>query len=88
MFKPGQLVQMYNSVLDNTLSTSHKLLPRWSVPCQVIEAAGNLYSLQTLEGFLVSGWVHVRRLQEFIPHLGTALAAEEGWPLIDEDEVL
>ena len=27
-------------------------------------------------------------MREFIPRSGTALAAEEGWPLIDEDEVL
>ena len=32
VFKPGQLVQIYDSTLDNTLSTSRKLLPRWSAP--------------------------------------------------------
>ena len=79
---------MYDSVLDNALSTSCKLLLRWSAPRQVIEATGNSYSLQTLEGFPVSSWVHAQWLWEFIPRLGTALAAEEGWPLIDEDEVL
>ena len=62
IFKPGQLVQVYDNTLDGTLSTSRKILPRWLAPHRVIEAAGNSYTLQTLEGFLVSGWVHARRL--------------------------
>ncbi|KIJ06548.1 hypothetical protein PAXINDRAFT_60016, partial [Paxillus involutus ATCC 200175] len=32
VFKTGELVQVYDNALDNTLSTARKLLPRWSAP--------------------------------------------------------
>ncbi|KAG2056673.1 hypothetical protein BDR06DRAFT_844070, partial [Suillus hirtellus] len=35
-FAPGQLVQTYVSELDQMFQTSHKILPRWSAPCRVI----------------------------------------------------
>ncbi|KAF8833876.1 hypothetical protein BDN67DRAFT_866553, partial [Paxillus ammoniavirescens] len=36
VFNDGQLVQVYDNALDTTLSTTHKLLPHWSAPRQVL----------------------------------------------------
>ena len=77
VFTQDQLVQVYNNSLNTTLSTTCKLLPQWSAPCHIIQQAGNSYTLQTLEGFPVPGWVHTRCLHEFIPCRGTNLAIEE-----------
>ena len=77
VFKKDQLVQVYNSPQDNTMSTLCKLLPQWSAPCRVIECTGNSYRLATLEGFPMGGLVNARRLRRFIPRTGTALAELE-----------
>ena len=77
VFETDQLVQVYDNSLDITLSTTRKLLPRWSAPRCIVQRAGNSYTLKTLEGFPVPGWVHARCLREFIPRSGTALAADE-----------
>ena len=77
VFETDQLVQVYDNSLDITLSTTCKFLPRWSAPQRIVQRAGNSYTLKTLEGFPVPGWVHTRHLHKFIPRSGTALAADE-----------
>ena len=77
IFTQDQLVQVYDNSLSTTLSTTRKLLPQWSAPRHIVQRVGNSYMLQTLEGFPVPGWVHARRLHEFIPRRGTNLAIEE-----------
>ncbi|KAG2739924.1 hypothetical protein P692DRAFT_201671650, partial [Suillus brevipes Sb2] len=37
IFHTGQLVQFYHSSAHNTLEAKRKLLPKWSVPCRIIE---------------------------------------------------
>jgi hypothetical protein len=43
VFKPGNYVQVYNSALDYTFKTKHKLLPQWSPPHQVVKHLTNSY---------------------------------------------
>ena len=77
VFETDQLVQVYDNSLDITLSTTRKHLPQGSAPRHIVQRAGNLYTLKTIEGFPVPGWVHTRCLHEFIPQSGTALAADK-----------
>ncbi len=44
-FKPGDLVQIYNSKLDVTYETKAKLLPCWSPPRIITDQLLNLYTL-------------------------------------------
>ncbi|KAF8836075.1 hypothetical protein BDN67DRAFT_862324, partial [Paxillus ammoniavirescens] len=36
VFRTDELVQVYDNTLDTMLSTSRKLLPRWSAPRRVV----------------------------------------------------
>ncbi|KIK82955.1 hypothetical protein PAXRUDRAFT_153359, partial [Paxillus rubicundulus Ve08.2h10] len=36
IFEEGELTQVYNNTLDLTLANTHKLLPRWSAPRQIV----------------------------------------------------
>ncbi|KIK25793.1 hypothetical protein PISMIDRAFT_96162 [Pisolithus microcarpus 441] len=74
VFQGGQLVQVYDNALDNTLTTARKLRPRWSAPRRVTDQVGNSYRVQTLEGFPINSLIHARRLRRFVPREGTALA--------------
>jgi transposase InsO family protein len=74
VFKTGELVQVYDNALDNTLSTARKLLPRWSALKHIANQVGNSYRLTTLEGGPLNGLIHARRLRRFTPREGTALA--------------
>lgn len=87
VFKKDQLVQVYNSFQDNTMSTSRKLLPQWSTPCHVVECTRNSYHLATLEGFPMGGLVHTWRLHRFIPRMGTALAELEELKMGEQEGV-
>ena len=49
----------------------------WSEPHRIAEKLLNSYKLETLEGKLLDGEYHARRLQEFIPREGTELAAQQ-----------
>ena len=62
VFTEDQLVQVYDNSLETTISTTRKLLPRWSAPRRIVQQVGNSYTLQTLEGFPVPGWFHARHL--------------------------
>ncbi|KIK89629.1 hypothetical protein PAXRUDRAFT_152170, partial [Paxillus rubicundulus Ve08.2h10] len=66
-FNKAQLVQVYNNTLDTTLLTTHKLLPRWSMPRQILNRVRNSYQLTTLDDFPIPGLTHTRRLHHFIP---------------------
>ncbi|KAI6042328.1 velvet factor-domain-containing protein [Pisolithus marmoratus] len=77
VFKEGDLVQVYDSMLDMTMVSLRKLLPRWSAPRRVVERIGNSYKVTTLEGFPVGGLVHARRLRLFVPREGSALEEAE-----------
>ena len=74
IFNKGNLVQVYANEWDHTFRTERKLVPRWSAPRRVAERRQNSYTLETLEGFPISGWYHARRLRQFIPRSGTELA--------------
>ena len=75
VFEPGHLVQVHNTAAQASLATTRKLQPQWSAPRYVATRIGNSYTLTTLEGFLLNGQFHARRLRRFIPRDGTALAA-------------
>ena len=75
IFRAGDLVQIYRSDLDFTLSTDRKLLPKFSAPRRVVSRNQNSYQLETLEGFPIGGRFSSRRLRLFIPREGTELEA-------------
>ena len=77
VFHRGQLVQVYRSDLENTLSTDKKLAIRWSHPRRVVERLSNSYRLETLDGALLDGEFSARRLREFTPRNGTELAEQQ-----------
>lgn len=66
-FKAGDLVQVYQSDLDFTVSTERKLLPKFSAPWRVVSRNQNSYHLETLEGFPSAGRFSSRRLRQFVP---------------------
>jgi len=74
IFKAGQLVQVYQSDLNFTFKTEHKMEPKWSAPRRVVERNQNSYKIETLESFPINGWFSSQRLQRFILRMGTALA--------------
>ena len=53
------------------------MAPLWLPPCRIAEQLLNSYKLKTLEGTPLDGIFHARRLRNFIPREGTALAAEQ-----------
>ena len=76
-FKKGQLVQVYNNKLAQTLSTERKITPLWSPPRRVAERLLNSYKLETLDGTALEGLFNARRLRGFMPREGTELAAQQ-----------
>jgi hypothetical protein len=65
-FKPGSLVQVYDSKLDGSHETSAKLAPRWSAPRQVVKQVTGSYTLQTLEGKTIPKAIHANRLRLYV----------------------
>ena len=91
IFRAGDLVQVYRSDLDFTLSTDRKMLPKFSAPRRVVRRNQNSYQLETLEGFPIGGRFSSRRLRLFIPREGTELegaqaAIEKEWRDREEAE--
>lgn len=86
IFKIGQLVQVYRNDLDYTFKTERKLLPKWSIPRRVTDRNVNSYSLATLEGVALAGKFSARRLREFIPREGTALATSQ--KIVEKNEAV
>ncbi|KAF8809318.1 hypothetical protein BYT27DRAFT_7094707, partial [Phlegmacium glaucopus] len=82
-FKPGDLVQIYRSDLDFTVSTDRKLVPRFSAPQRITDQNLHSYRLETLEGFPIAGRFSSQRLRLFVPWKGTEL--EEVQRVIDGD---
>ena len=66
-FKPGDLVQVYDSKLNMTYETRAKLLPCWSPPRIVTDRLLNSYTLRRLDGTELNGMTHARRLRRFMP---------------------
>jgi hypothetical protein len=89
VFHRRQLIQVYRSDLENTLSTEKKLALRWSHPRRVVERLSNSYRLETLDGALLDGEFSARRLREFTPRDGTELAEQqkEFMKKVQEEEV-
>jgi len=54
-FKKGQLVQIYNNKLAQTLSMEHKITPLWSPPHQITKCLLNSYRLKMLDGVSLNG---------------------------------
>jgi hypothetical protein len=77
IFKAGQLVQVYQNDLDYTFKTEHKLIPKWSTPCQIQARILNSYKLETLNGIPLQGEFSARRIRAFIPRQGTQLAKDQ-----------
>ena len=73
IFRAGDLVQVYRSDLDYMFKTDRKLLPKFSVPRQVVSRTKNSYQLETLEGLPISSRFSSQRLWLFIPRKGTEL---------------
>ena len=91
IFKAGELVQVYRSDLDFTVSSDRKLLPKFSAPRRIVSRNQNSYQLETLEGFPIAGKFSSRRLRQFIPRQGTELermqtAIEDEWRRREEEE--
>ena len=76
-FEKGHLVQVYRNDLANSISTERKLTPMWSEPRRVVERLLNSYTLESLDGRLLDGEYHARRLREFKPREGTELASQQ-----------
>jgi hypothetical protein len=72
-FATDELVQFYDSRLDNSHKTIKKLIPRWSKPHIVSGKSLNSYTLSTLHGTAIPGMFHSRRLRKYIPLRGTSL---------------
>lgn len=75
--KKGDLVQVQDSHLDFTLATEVKLLPHWGPPHRIVDCIRNSYQLEMIQGLPMGMAVCARRLQQFVPHLGTTLGNEQ-----------
>jgi hypothetical protein len=73
IFKAGWLVQVYRSDLDYTFKSERKMEPKWSAPRRIVSRTRNSYTIETLEGWPISGRFSARRLRRFIPRTGTVL---------------
>ena len=74
IFNTGQLVQVFQSDLANSISSEHKLTPMWSTPRRVVGCNINSDKLETLDGAKLEGEYSARRLREFVPREGMDLA--------------
>jgi hypothetical protein len=74
IFNTGQLVQVFQSDLANSISSERKLTPMWSMPRRVVGRNINSYKLETLDGAKLKGEYSARRLREFVPCEGMELA--------------
>jgi hypothetical protein len=77
IFEAGQLVQVYHNDLAKSIGSERKLSPMWSEPHRIRERLLNSYKVETLEGHLLEGEYHARRLREFVPREGTELATRQ-----------
>ena len=77
IFGKGHLVQVYRNDLAKSIGSERKLSPMWSEPRRVVERMLNSYTLESLDGQLLDGEYHARRLREFKPREGTELAAQQ-----------
>ena len=77
MFEVGQLVQIHRNDLAKSISSERKLAPMWSEPHRIAERMLNSYKLKTLQGQMLDGEYHARRLREFVPREGTELATQQ-----------
>jgi hypothetical protein len=88
IFKKGQLVQVYQSNLDQTLKTERKLLPKWSHPHRVRRRIWNAYKLETQEGTEIKGEFSARCLCAFTPRPGSQLEKDqEKWIEENKDQL-
>src|ERR1700683_3083399 len=71
--KIGDLTQVYDSKADFNHSTINKLAPCWSVPRIITGKYLNSFTLSTLNGILLKGLYHMRRLRPYTPLRGTTL---------------
>ena len=83
-YAKGDLVEIWDSRLNLTLSTEAKLLPCCGAPHRVVDQRCNSYQLETVQGLPVGGMFSVRHLRQFVPRPGTKLAAQQlesqnGW---------
>ena len=62
VFEKGNLVQVYQNDLAKSIGSEHKLTPMWSEPHRVVEQILNSYTLESLDGQLLEGEYHARRL--------------------------
>ena len=76
-FEKGQLVQIHRSDLAKSIGSERKLTPMWSEPHRISERLLNSYKLETLDGQLLDGEYHARRLRRFTPREGTELASQQ-----------
>ena len=76
-FSKGQLVQIHRSDIAKTIGSERKLTPMWSEPHRITEKLLNSYKIETLDGKLLDGEYHARRLREFVPREGTELATQQ-----------
>jgi len=58
-FKKGQLVQVYNNKLAQTLGAEHKITPLWSPPRRITELLLNSYKLEDLDRHPLEGLFNV-----------------------------
>ncbi|KAF8232410.1 hypothetical protein L208DRAFT_1272146, partial [Tricholoma matsutake] len=72
-FKPGCLVQIYDSTMDKNHSTLNKLKPRWSAPAMITAKFLNSFTPCTLEGMPLPGKYHANWLRQYIPLRGSSL---------------
>ena len=77
IFEKGQLVQIFRSDLAKSISSERKLALMWSKPHRVVERLLNSYKVETLDGQLLDGEYHARRLRSFTPREGTELATQQ-----------
>lgn len=77
MFEKGQMVQVHRSDIAKTIGSERKLAVMWSEPHRITEKLLNSYKIETLQGQLLEGEYHARRIRAFIPREGTELATQQ-----------
>ena len=61
VFRPGQLVQVYQSAFK----AERKMVSEWSQPFRVQKRVVNSYKLETLDSQAMKGEFHGQRLKQF-----------------------
>jgi hypothetical protein len=72
-FQVGDLVQIYDTHWDFSVSSDRKLAPRWSAPRIIVSQGTNSYRIARMDGTLIDRNIHANHVRGFVVRPETPL---------------